>query len=234
MSVIYICDNEPAAAASIERILRAKLEDAELSVFPDYGSMTASIDNRLRPVPDILISDIALDDANGCDEAGTFAAKYPDTKIIFVTGYPELAKDIFKYITPHGLVFKPIDENELLGTIDRAMRDDAVLTIHNRAGVFKLRLSDILYVESSLRRLNFIIRRPGTVTGTDTVTAAMTLTDFLDQYDGFIQCHKSFAANFSKILRLSRTELELIDGSNVPVSRNYYQRVFDALFTKNE
>ena len=41
----------------------------------------------------------------------------------------------------------------------------------------------------------------------------------------FLRCHKSFLVNLEKVVRFSKEQIVLEDGTNIPISRSYAKNV---------
>lgn len=84
---------------------------------------------------------------------------------------------------------------------------------------------NVLYLESSNHRV--LIH-----TEEDTYSVYDKLSNFFPQFpDSFIQCHKSFVINMSRIRRIEGNEIIFQDGSRVPVSKVYQEKVRKSYFS---
>ena len=69
---------------------------------------------------DWVISDIKMPDGNGFSLAKWVSENYPKTKVILVTGYPEITSEDATKEGALGLFQKPIDFGELGDLMDQA------------------------------------------------------------------------------------------------------------------
>lgn len=74
---------------------------------------------------DCLISDLLLPDGDGCDVLVEFRRKYPEKKIIVVSGNPDLFEKVQKTAIagPMECMAKPFVVSELLAVIRRNLRN---------------------------------------------------------------------------------------------------------------
>lgn len=86
----------------------------------------------------------------------------------------------------------------------------------------------ISYVESNLRILHIH-------TAQGVVDTYMRLSEFKTLVPHiFVQCHKSFLVNLDAVLAYKRNQLELADGSVIPMSRSQYKAVYNALHAQGD
>ena len=69
---------------------------------------------------EIAILDIDMPDMSGIQLAAKIKMKHPDTKIIFLTGFPQYAVDSYK-VRATGYLLKPVDEDELSKEVEYAI-----------------------------------------------------------------------------------------------------------------
>lgn len=80
------------------------------------------IEQALRIVPDIIITDIKMPGIDGINMARKIKEIHPDTKIVIITGYDDfkLAKDAIA-INTSAYVLKPVEEDEMLDVMKRVV-----------------------------------------------------------------------------------------------------------------
>jgi hypothetical protein len=134
-------------------------------------------------------------------------------------------------IMPSGLIQRPTDE----ATARKAMHDfvryclkdseEDIFAIETKETVVRLSYDEILCFEARRKRVCARTRREEYPFYDTLERIAGMLPDF------FMRCHRSYIANGHHVYRLllSSGELELDDGSSIPVARSYRSKVKEAL-----
>ncbi len=175
---------------------------------------------------DILLLDVEMPGMNGVELAKQIRRENRVLQIVFVTGYYEYFSDGFDVSALHYLL-KPVDSGKLCPVLDRAadnlvLRQRCVL-VADREGSVKVPLSDIIYIEAenvhiAVHTLRKVCRM------------RMSLSRFTEQLDEtFFKVHRSFVVNLNHIKKITRSEITMINGDSVPVSRGLYAEVYGAL-----
>ena len=175
---------------------------------------------------DILLLDIEMPGMTGVELAKTVRKENSTVQIIFITGYYEYFSDGFDVSALHYLI-KPADERKLLPVLDRAVsnlnyRQRAVL-LTSPEGDVKVSLADICFVESE--NVHVAVH---TVSGV--YRSRISLAKFAEQLDEtFIKVHRSYIVGLKYVKRISRTDITMLNGDLVPISRGMYDEVHTAL-----
>lgn len=175
---------------------------------------------------DILLLDIEMPEMNGIQLAKRVRKDASNVQIIFITGFYEYFSDGFDVSALHYLI-KPVDSTRLCPILDRAVNN---LTYRQRSvllsaagGEIKVSLADILYIESE--NVYVIVH---TVHGD--YRTRMTLSKMTDQLDEtFFKVHRSYVVGLKYIKKITRTDITMINGDLVPISRGQYDHVHAAL-----
>ena len=169
---------------------------------------------------DLLCLDIMLQGKTGVEMAQAFRTRDDQTSILLISSSREFLKEGYS-VRPLQYLYKPVDPREL----EEVLRTD--LRLHCRAARLTLSLggktrvlplSELLYVES--QNHNAVACFPDRQEG-----FRITLSEIerLLPADLFCRCHHSFLVNMSHIRQINRRALELDQGSQIPVGRNYYE-----------
>ncbi len=175
---------------------------------------------------DILLLDIEMPGINGIELAKKVRLDNTAVQIVFVTGFYEYFSDGFDVSALHYLI-KPVGERKLYPVLDKAVanlayRQRSVLLATSEADI-KVSLADITYVESE--NVYVVVH---TVHGTHRVR--MTLASFAKQLDDtFLKVHRSYVVGLKYIKKITRTEITMLNGAIVPISRGMYDQVHTAL-----
>ena len=169
---------------------------------------------------DLLCLDIMLQGKTGVEMAQAFRTRDDQTSILLISSSREFLKEGYS-VRPLQYLYKPVDPRELeevLRTDLRLHRRAARLTLSLGGKTRVLPLSELLYVES--QNHNAVACFPDRQEG-----FRITLSEIerLLPADLFCRCHHSFLVNMSHIRQIRRRALELDQGSQIPVGRNYYE-----------
>ena len=103
---IFAIDDEPKALRLLHDAIAEAEPDAGIEDFADGGDALLAVRERgLRP--DVVFSDIELPGMTGLAFAAELKKLAPETKIIFVTGFPKYAADAYK-LHVNGYIVKPV------------------------------------------------------------------------------------------------------------------------------
>jgi EAL domain-containing protein (putative c-di-GMP-specific phosphodiesterase class I) len=127
---VLLVDDEPALQRAFSRVLNRAGYTTVTA-----GSVAEALVEIEREAPDLVVSDLSMPGASGIDLLRAVRAKGPDLPVVFMTGAPSLQTAIgavelgaFRYLT------KPVDHEELLGTVADALRMRALTRVHDVSG----------------------------------------------------------------------------------------------------
>jgi two-component system, response regulator YesN len=106
------------------------------------------IEEAKKHKPDLIITDISMPEVNGIDMAKEIREFLPNCKFIIITGYDEFkyAKAAIK-LSAVDFILKPIDDDEFLEAVSKAVKDLRKLNMNNNIRISKkdiIKLSDII------------------------------------------------------------------------------------------
>lgn len=170
---------------------------------------------------DILLLDIEMGQMDGVALARTVRRENETVEIIFVTGYSDYISEGYDVSALHYLM-KPIDTSKLFQVMDRAVKRLAstgrVLTLEVSGGTVRIPCCEIRYLE--------VCKNYVTIHGKQDYVVKKTLgelQDLLGTEDGFFRTGRSYLLNLTHVVRVSRTEAYMDDGSAVPLPRGMYE-----------
>jgi CheY-like chemotaxis protein len=109
---LFVVDDEPNIAATLVTILRMNGYSARFFTRPTEALAAARQDS-----PDVLISDVNMPVLTGIELAVLMKARYPDLKIILLSGQMA-SRDLLEHTNTRGydfpLLMKPVHPSELL------------------------------------------------------------------------------------------------------------------------
>ena len=175
---------------------------------------------------DILLLDIEMPGMNGIELAKTIRCENATVQIVFITGYYEYFSDGFDVSALHYLI-KPVDAGKLCTVLDKAAENLACrqrcVLLSTSEGNIKVSLADILYVEA--QNVYVIVH-----TTHGNYRTRMSLGKFSEQLDEtFFKVHRSFVVGLKHIKKITHTDIAMINGETIPISRGLYDTVHAAL-----
>lgn len=124
--VVFVLDDDAQARRAIGRLLRTAGYEVEL-----LGSPREFLHSERGRHPGCLISDLRLPEVDGMNLFAMLRMSGQRIPIIFITGYGDIATGV--KAMKHGAVdflTKPVDDEELLGAVERALSRDAKIRRH--------------------------------------------------------------------------------------------------------
>lgn len=225
---IAICDDEANQIEYLSNVVTtwAKKNRHAVEIKPYSAAKSLLFDYCEEKDFDILLLDIEMPGMSGVELAKAVRKENATVQIIFITGYYEYFSDGFDVSALHYLI-KPADERKLMPVLDRAVSN---LTYRQRSvlltspeGDRKVSLADIEYVESE--NVHVAVH---TVSGV--YRSRISLAKFAEQLDEtFIKVHRSYIVNLKYVKKITRTDITMVSGDLVPISRGMYDEVHAAL-----
>lgn len=211
-------DDEPPALEIIAKFCQ-RIGNIELQTFynPEEG-----LDVVQRYKPDIVFLDIEMDGINGLE----IASRLPEnTCFIFTTAYLRYALEGFD-LDAVDYLHKPFSYSRFQTAISKALRRigrqhlqaaSQCITVKQGYNNISIPIDDILYIEAT-EGYSKIFRVSG-----ECILSRILLKNIfalLPQED-FLRIHRSIIVSRSKIKSFSKQEIVLIDGTTLPVGRQY-------------
>lgn len=224
---MIICDDDKSITTHVKDLIDRQYKK-KMDTFCCYDE-TALKEYIQNNEIDIIILDIALGDADGIAIAKEIGIKYPNIKVILLSGFAQLASNVFD-ADPVYFLSKPIKDDKLYAAVDKAIemvstQEISVLTVNAGGKVHRIMVNEIVYMEIGHRSCKFYLD------DNSCVEANIKLSDVMAQLpDYFIFTHQSFACNVNKIKSFSKEDgIEMMSGQLVPVSRRHYKKVKEAI-----
>jgi len=192
----------------------------------DFESPLDAMSLLQRQIIDVIFLDIQMPDLKGTDFAKLVN---PPTKIIFTTAYSEYALEGFDL---HALdyLLKPITFDRFLKAVNKIAISSKeplsreTLTVKSGYDLYKLKFSEILYIESANEYIIFHTQNKKVMSH----QSLKKMEDLLDPAI-FKRVHRSFIVNKKLVTALKSKELWIGD-IKVPISSSYYEKVKKELF----
>lgn len=229
MYKIAVCDDNPADAGYVADVIRrwaqARAVLMEIERFPSAEAFWFQYEeNRCY---DILFLDIEMEPEgmNGIELAAKLRKNDSSIQLVFVTGYMEYIADGYDVEALHYLL-KPVTEEKLGSVLARALARvkarEKELFLQTTDGSVRVLNSEIRYLE--------VQRNYVTIHAAEEYTVKRTLGDLEKELDeSFFRTGRSFIVNLRFVRKITKTQVFLKDGAQVPLSRGLYEGINRAM-----
>lgn len=171
---------------------------------------------------DLLLLDVEMQALSGIDLAKRLRRDGFGGEIVFITSHFEFAGEGYEVDALHYLT-KPLSTEKLYTVLEKAAArlsaEPPSVTVTCENATVKLYTSRILYAESFRHDL-VIHTEKGDYSTKEGITAFESRAG-----EGFYRIHRSYLVSLSKVVRISRTEVTLKDGTKLPLARGKYDDV---------
>lgn len=230
MYKIAVCDDEAVSRKDVINSIRKVIPEDMVEITEYVDGRDLLYDVGEGECFDILMLDISMSDMDGM----TVAAKIREggvcsgSIIFFITSYEANISRIVD-LNPMAYIFKPVTENEMKERLKKAVdllrRNSRVLEFVSNRHDVRVRIEDIMYVESNARGIEVYIKGESYKTYTYRINDIISKISHID----FMRCHNSYIVNKNYVKRVSSNELIMYDGKSIPVSRRYHKEIFEVL-----
>lgn len=213
---VAICEDEPYLLEQLGKNVRHFLHaEGYRSRILLFSSGEALLD--AGQVFDILLADIRLPGKSGLEVARQLCGNRQESRLIFITAYPEYAAEAFELDAVHYIV-KPVSREKLSHAMEKALRhvpgtDCRRVTVAMGNRTDRIPIRDILYCESLDHRI---------LVHTQMAEYAYfgTLEKLEKQLDArFFRCHKSYLVNLDYVVSKQQDSAVLSNGDRVLIAR---------------
>ncbi len=236
--LIGICDDQKPAREYLSRLVKTASDKYSVECFAN-GHEILDYFGKGKKL-DLLFLDIDFkDDMDGMAVAGKIKEKQIASGaaiaslplIVFVTGMPERMPEAFG-VRAFQFVVKPIDEKQFAEVLTQAEREianikyqvpgNSVVKLSVGAKQIRFDSSKLIYIESVARKLKIHL-------DDRMVECYAKMADVADELGSdFCQIHRSYIINLSYVFSYDRTQVELNDGTIIPMSKYKYKEFLDA------
>ena len=215
---VAICDEEKESSALLCHLIQQQEPDCEVLCFHSTGQILGSERHF-----DILLLDIQMEEMRGIEVARAIRRKKEDTILIFVTALKEYVPEAFDVSAFHYLL-KPVSPEKFRAVFAKACKEarrtahvgDGTLFFRTKTRSFTVQKKEILYVESSKRKVEI-----HTLREKYTVYATMKyMEEALGQE--FYRCHRGYLVNMAYVTEYGEGIIGLQNGEKVYVAREKY------------
>lgn len=209
---IAICDDEMAERNAIADLVKSYNPDFEIAMLSTSQELLEVVQNVYF---DLVLLDIEMESPNGYETAKVLKNLKDPPCVVFVT--KSNAYTIRGYEVAFRYIRKPIKPEAFFRVMDAVCEESKPqhLTIQTNGETIVFSLQDILYIESN--NYNVCIH---TLTGKYTARKSLKTISTELAMCCFARPHNSFLVNLQKIRSATSKTLTLVDGTQLPISRN--------------
>lgn len=221
-----ICDDEAADLLFVKGQISewAKKQQLEVDIreFPSAESFLFAYEEEMDF--DMIFLDIEMGAMSGVELAKKIRDVNKSIQIVFITGYMEYISEGYDVEALHYLL-KPVQKEKLEGVLCRAIErigmQEKVLVLHSGGEMVRIPLYEIRFMEV---QKNYV-----TVHGKEDYSVKRTLHEMQKELNGrFFQIHRSYIVNLGFVRKITKSNVILKDGRELPLSRGLYDKMNQA------
>lgn len=222
----------------IAETIRIYLQERGHAITDIAISYQEAMESILKQTPDLVLLDIRLyGEQSGIDFAKYLLEHHKDIPFVYLTSqYDKRILENALQTNPNGYLTKPIQKESLWTTIElvyfkfsaiQGGNQSKKIHINDGTNSFVIKEKDINYISSEHVYINIVIENH------PTIIIRQSLSSFAKRLDPnkFIQCHRSFVVNTSKLTGWDGNLLRIND-IEIPLSRSKKVEVL-ALINQN-
>ena len=227
MIKIAICDDEKSVTEKIKRevtsiIMQEKYLDVEIDIYTTQDSHDLLSYARSNSI-DILFLDIMMPGCDGIHVAEEFFSAFPQTLIIFTSGYENMVFFTMKF-RPFRFVRKSHLNDDLAEATESAL-DNIIslgkkLILKTKGESHVIIINKIKYVENQGNYLFFHYE--------DTEYKVRSLLSEYEpklKYHGIMRINSGMLVNVRYISHIARNAVKIYNGPQLPVSQKYQKAI---------
>lgn len=216
---IILCDDSEADLTVISGYLKPLKEIYPLEVICYQNGLDLIHDYTKKEFCDILVLDMRMDSINGIEVAKRIRQVDRQVSILIVTATVDYAVEGY-LINAFRYIVKPVLQKDftdaVTSLIEKMLKNQtAFFTFPSSAGVTKLKIYHIYYLESDLRTIRLVAKE-----GAFTFTGKISLLEEQLRQHGFIRIHKSFLVNVSHIHNIFKDSVTMDNQDIIPMSKH--------------
>lgn len=227
---VAICDDEATSlklnTMLTEKILQEEGIVYEIKTFEDMGSMIDTLSKAEKPF-DLLLSDILATGMNGIEAAEKLRQLGEKLDIIFISTTAEYALDGYR-VQALRYLQKPLDIEKLREAVLQSYQKQAHkggLSISSEGKVYNISFKDILYIESSARDVELVLKYRKLVSH-----GKISDMEKLLPTNKFFRCHRSYIINMDEVETIERYQATMKNGDIIPISQQLYSETKSRIY----
>ncbi|MFT5873203.1 MAG: two-component system response regulator LytT [Clostridium sp.] len=237
---IVVCDDNvgenEVLICMVKEYMGNRSTTYKVTSFIDGDDLIEYISNSKNNIDiDIVFLDVYMEFSNGIETAKKLREYDKECRIIFITSSKEHAIDSYE-VQAFNYLLKPVDKHKLYYALSQVIEsinkdNNNYVAIKNKQGNFKIKFSDITFLESEKRRIHLHTKNNSTLTFYGKLDEiCIKLTD-----ERFMRCHKSYCVNMENSLKIEGNIFIMENKIKIPISYNISQirqQHFDYLLKK--
>lgn len=232
MFKIAVCDDEHLFAVRLQKTISEYLDKTnvpyEISIFHS-GKEFTELGVEMVTYNAVFL-DINMEIIDGLETAGYIRKYSNDTFIVFVTAYINYSLEGYKYnairyILKNNAMFEDSIRECIETILDKKNVSTLKKTIQFNEGKKEFSLSNLIYIESKLHKLEFHVMSDHMHIYTLYDTLNNIEKNYLPYH--FIRLHQSYLVNELHIVDLKKYEARLSNGAKLPIPKARYNTVLE-------
>ncbi|MGL5346262.1 MAG: LytR/AlgR family response regulator transcription factor [Peptostreptococcaceae bacterium] len=227
MIKIGLCDDNNLHLNELYQILNSISKDKNISVEIlkfNSGEDLINFNKKRNNYFDIIFLDVLMNGINGIDTAKYLNLMSPDSYIVFVTVSKEYALDSYD-VNAYSYILKPFNyiklETIFLNLINNIINNKKnIIYVKNNQDIYSLNLNNIIYFESSLRKLTAY-----SLNNEITFYEKLSVLENKLTCRNFIRCHRSYLVNIKYIKNIVSSDIVTTTGHTIPISKKYLKSI---------
>lgn len=241
MRIAY-CEDETAQAMLVKEKILNWCVQHDLNCVVDLYQSAEHFQfelNGMEKIPyDLLILDIMMKNLDGFSLARQIRKKDETVKIAFLTSDPSHVFEGYE-INAWRYLIKPLDDQRIkemmnaLCSLEKSPKTQSCI-IEVAGDHVKLALDEIRYMEVIGHYITLHCEKQEYKLKENFGTMLDRLNESVNlETPMFVKCHRSYAVNIRKVLRIGREFVWLTGNEKLPVSRGMYQQINQAFIKEN-
>ena len=230
-----ICDDDEVALSAIAGALSNVFEKNRVEVCVKTFLPAADLYEKLTSEYfDAVFLDINMPGCDGIALGKRLKAQRETLDIIYVSNAEERVFESFS-VHPYGFVRKSSFLKDIAGIVrmyiaEHSKQETATIELKLHGAILNLKVEEIVYIES-IRDYQYIYligqKEP------EKIRLTMEASEERLSAHGFIRVHKGYLVNYHFIQRIDATDILLVTGVRVPVSKRKLQQVRETYMELN-
>lgn len=218
---IAICDDSEKQIKELRRLLGEWSADKPFALnIDEYISAESFLFSYSDKPCDLILLDIEMKRLNGMELAKKLRSDGNMLPIIFITGYSEYMSDGYEVEALHYLL-KPVDKSKLFAVLDRYINrhtpEKEIMLTCDEGGMHVS--PDMIIFFEAVGKKSHVHLHDKVIVCNSGISAVKNMLP-----EEFVSCHRSYIVNMRYVRSISRTEIMLDSGENIPLSRRLYKK----------